>query len=171
MDLKRRETGMEIRKAAKDDRNRILELYTMARAFMRENGNPDQWGYSYPPEELVLQDITEGKSYVCVEEETVLAVFFYEQGIEPDYLEIYDGEWLNEEAYSVVHRIAAPTGRKGVASFCIRWCCENSPGNVRIDTHRDNIPMQNMLQKNGFVRCGIIYIKDGSERIAYQWKK
>lgn len=171
MDLKRRETGMEIRKAEKDDRNRILELYTMARAFMRENGNPDQWGYSYPPEELVLQGITEGKSYVCVEEETVLAVFFYEQGIEPDYLEIYDGEWLNEEAYSVVHRIAAPTGRKGVASFCIRWCCENSPGNVRIDTHRDNIPMQNMLQKNGFVRCGIIYIKDGSERIAYQWKK
>lgn len=162
---------MEIRKAEGDDRERILELYTMARAFMREHGNPDQWGDHYPPAEMVDRDILDGKSYVCVEGETILGVFFYEEGVEPDYLDIYEGEWLNDEPYSVIHRIAAPTGKKGVASFCIRWCCENSGGNVRIDTHRNNIPMQKMLEKNGFVRCGIIYIRDGSERIAYQWKK
>ena len=28
--------------------------------------------------------------------------------------------------------------------------------------------MQNVIEKNGFNRCGIIYVKDGSERIAYE---
>ncbi len=162
---------MEIRKAEGHDRERILKLYAMAREFMRQNGNPDQWGNHHPPAETVEKDILEGKSYVCVEEDTILAVFFYDEGPEPDYLAIYDGAWLNDEPYSVVHRIAAPTGKKGVASFCIRWCCERSGGNVRIDTHEDNIPMQRMLEKNGFVRCGTIYIRDGAKRIAYQWKK
>jgi RimJ/RimL family protein N-acetyltransferase len=40
--------------------------------------------------------------------------------------------------------------------------------NIRIDTHRDNAIMQHLLEKNGFVKCGIIYVEDGSPRIAYQ---
>lgn len=28
--------------------------------------------------------------------------------------------------------------------------------------------MQHKIEKNGFTRCGIIYITDGSPRIAYQ---
>ena len=162
---------MEIRKSTRDDFGRILELYAMARDFMRKHGNPDQWGDHYPPAEMVEKDILDGKSYVCVEGESILAVFYCEEEEEPDYREICDGAWLNDEPYSVIHRITAPTGRKGVASFCIRWCCENSGGNVRIDTYKSNIPMQNMLEKNGFIRCGTIHIQDGSERIAYQWKK
>lgn len=162
---------MEIRKATGNDTERILELYAMARTFMRENGNPDQWGDHYPPKELVVRDIAEEMSYVCEEDGEIVAVFFYEAGVEPDYRCIYDGAWLNEEPYSVIHRIAAPTGRKGVASHCIRWCCERSGGNVRIDTHACNIPMQRMLEKHGFVRCGKIRLADGTERIAYQWTR
>ena len=41
-------------------------------------------------------------------------------------------------------------------------------GNLRIDTHEKNIPMQGCLAKNGFARCGIIYLEDGDPRIAYQ---
>lgn len=160
---------MEIRNATENDMERILELYGQARAFMREHGNPDQWGDTYPPSEMVWKDIADRKSYVCVAEGEIVAVFFYAEEDEPDYKYIYDGAWLNDEPYSVIHRIAAPTGKKGAASFCIRWCCEKSGGNVRIDTHRDNIPMQRMLEKNGFLRCGTICLADGSERVAYQW--
>jgi len=28
--------------------------------------------------------------------------------------------------------------------------------------------MQHVIEKNGFKKCGIIYVKDGSERIAYE---
>ncbi len=40
--------------------------------------------------------------------------------------------------------------------------------NFRIDTHNDNKIMQHVIEKNGFIRCGIIYVKDGSPRIAYE---
>ena len=38
----------------------------------------------------------------------------------------------------------------------------------QIDTHKDNIPMQRVLLRNGFVYCGIIHLENGDERIAYQ---
>ena len=43
--------------------------------------------------------------------------------------------------------------------------------NIRVDTHRDNIVMQRLVEKLGFSRRGIIYIADGTERIAYHWTR
>ena len=40
---------------------------------------------------------------------------------------------------------------------------------IRIDTHADNKTMQHLIEADGFTRCGIIYIADGTPRIAYQW--
>ena len=40
--------------------------------------------------------------------------------------------------------------------------------NVKGDTHEDNYVMQKVFEKNGFRRCGIIYVEDGTPRIAYQ---
>ena len=31
--------------------------------------------------------------------------------------------------------------------------------------------MQKQIEKNGFKKCGTIYVRDGSPRIAYQWVK
>lgn len=160
---------MEIRKAKLADIDTMMELFAMARRFMSEHGNAGQWGDSYPPEELLLADIESGCSYLCEDEGRAVGTFFYKEGPEPDYARIYEGAWLNEEPYSVVHRVAAPTSQRGVASFCMSWCKEQSGGNVRIETHRNNLPMQNMLAKNGFRQCGIVYVRGGSERIAYQW--
>ncbi|HBN29292.1 MAG TPA: GNAT family N-acetyltransferase, partial [Clostridiaceae bacterium] len=39
---------------------------------------------------------------------------------------------------------------------------------IKIDTHRENKSMQRLLKKNGFEYCGIIYLKDKSERIAFE---
>ncbi len=39
---------------------------------------------------------------------------------------------------------------------------------LKLDTHNDNKPMQNLLKKLGFVPCGIITVEDGTERIAFQ---
>lgn len=73
----------------------------------------------------------------------------------------------NTYPYGVVHRIASSGKRKGSASFCLNWALEQC-GCLRIDTHHDNIVMQNLLKKNGFQYCGIIYLEDGSPRLAYQ---
>ena len=60
--------------------------------------------------------------------------------------------------------------KKGGSGACLDWCFERWP-NVRVDTHRDNKVMQHILTKYGFQRCGIIYVKNGTERIAYQMER
>lgn len=159
---------MQIRTATKADLAAIMELYEKARQFMQENGNPEQWGQHHPPIDMVIADIAAGKSYVCEADGRIAAVFYYAVEPEEDYQKIYEGAWLNDNPYGVVHRIAAPLRVRGAAAGCLEWCFQESGGNVRIDTHRDNIPMQRLLDKCGYSRCGIIYMKDGAERIAYQ---
>ena len=39
---------------------------------------------------------------------------------------------------------------------------------LRIDTHRDNRIMQHLIRKHGFTYCGIIWLQDGTERLAYE---
>ena len=87
--------------------------------------------------------------------------------IDPTYVTIYQGQWRNDAPYGVTHRICVAAHQRGVASFCLNWCFEQC-GNLKIDTHRDNTVMQNLLQKNGFVYCGIIHLANGAERLAYQ---
>ena len=158
---------MIIRPTTADELARVLQIYADARAFMRKNGNPDQWGESYPPEALIRADVAEGRSYVCVEGEEILGVFYYAEGDDPTYGYIEDGAWLDDAPYGVIHRIAVAARGRGVAAACFDFALSRC-GNVRIDTHTRNLPMQHTLEKNGFVRCGTIYVEDGSPRIAYQ---
>ena len=158
---------MRIRKATAEDFATVRAIYESARAYMREKGNPTQWGNGYPPDELIRQDIDAGHLHACVDETGILGVFCFFQGVDPTYLRIEDGAWLNDRPYGVMHRVAVAAHGRGVAAFCYDYCfgiCKN----LKIDTHRDNLPMQRSLQKNGFVRCGIIYLANGDERIAFQ---
>jgi hypothetical protein len=149
-----------------------MEIYAYARAFMAKTGNPNQWGpTNWPPADLIHEDIRNGNSYVCVnDDERVIGTFFFTQGkdIEPTYRAITDGAWLDDSAYGVVHRIASDGSEKGVGQFCLGWAYEQC-GHLRIDTHTDNNVMQNLLRKLGFIRCGIIYVlEDDYPRYAFE---
>ena len=160
---------MKIRKTTMADLEVLLHLYDNARSFMAAHNNPTQWGVSYPSRALLESDIRTGCSYVCEEQQKVIATFYYRFGADDTYQRIYNGQWLNESPYGVVHRIASDGTIRGTASFCLKWALSQC-GNLKIDTHRDNSVMQHLLAKNKFTRCGIIYLEDGSERIAYQKK-
>lgn len=158
-----------IRKATVKDIEAADKIYGCAREFMHKSGNPNQWTGGYPSLEVIKDDITKDRLYVCEEDGEILGVFCFFEGEDPTYSTIEDGSWLNDAPYGVIHRIAvADAGRgRGVASFCFDYAFDNC-GNVRIDTHRDNLPMQKSLIKNNFSRCGIIYLENGDERIAFQ---
>lgn len=162
---------MEIRKANFSDFENILNIYDIARQYMVKNGNPNQWAKNnWPPQDLVMKDIEDGKSYVCINDDNIVAVFYYDFGykIEPTYNIIENGEWIGNDNYGVVHRIATDGTVKGVGSFCINYAY-NQCKHLRIDTHEDNIPMQKLLEKNNFVKCGIIYVGENkSPRIAFE---
>ncbi len=139
---------------------------------MAEHGNPNQWGpTNWPPEQLIHRDIQVGKGYVCVnDQDCPIASFFFDYGpdIEPCYRNIESGSWRDAEPYGVVHRIAADGSQKGIGAFCINWAFEQC-GHLRIDTHGDNIVMQNLLAKLGFIHQGIIYVEeDNYPRFAYE---
>lgn len=161
-----KEHSVQIRKATPEDLPALEMIFARARDYMRCHGNATQWVNGYPQQELILEDIHLGASHVCVENEQILGVFSYFSGPDPTYAYIEDGSWPDDRPYGVIHRIAVDVHRKGVASFCYDYALAQCPV-LRIDTHKDNVPMQNSLKKNGFVRCGIIYLEDGDPRIAY----
>jgi len=158
---------MTIRKANYDDLAQIDEIYASAKKFMRENGNPHQWCGEYPNAFDAQEGIKNGTSYVCEDDGEVVATFAFGIDGEPTYDKIYDGEWKNSAPYAYIHRIAVRSQGKGIVGFCFNECFKMYP-NLKIDTHRDNLPMQRALLRAGFEYCGIIYLQNGDERLAYQ---
>lgn len=161
---------IRFRTATEADLPDILTIYENARAFMRGSGNPNQWRNHHPAVEILRDDIAKKRLYLCLENEKIAAVFCYFRGIDPTYLQIFDGTWINDHPYGVIHRIAVAQQGHGIAQYCFHWALEQCD-NLRIDTHRDNLPMQRCLEKFGFSRCGIIYLANGEDRIAYHISK
>ena len=159
---------MKIRKSTKEDVFAGGEIYREAKRYMKEVGNPTQWrDDGYPSERDIEKDIENGSSYVCEDGGEVVGVFHFHIGTEPDYEKIYEGSWKSCAPYGVIHRIAVKYRGRGIADFCFSECIKIA-GSIRIDTHRDNLPMQKSLVRAGFTQRGIIYIENGEERLAFE---
>jgi RimJ/RimL family protein N-acetyltransferase len=159
---------MNIKKAKIEDIDVVMNVIDAAKRFMRQTGNDKQWTDGYPSKEFILNHIRNKNFYKIISDnEQIVGVFYFKVENDKTYTKIYEGEWLNNEPYGVVHCIASNGKQKGIAAFCLQWCL-NQCKNVRIDTHRDNSVMLNILKNNGFQQCGIIFIANGTERIAFQ---
>ena len=158
---------MTVRKATAADIGEILEIYSSAKEFMRATGNPTQWQSGGPSEESLSADIAEGCSYVLCEGSEILASYFFKVGNDKAYGKIYAGAWKSDEPYAVIHRVAVKYRGRGLVGACFEEC-KRQFSHLRIDTHRDNIPMQRALIKAGFEYCGIIHLESGDERLAYE---
>lgn len=160
--------SMEIRVACMKDADRLMEIFEIAKRFMQSTGNVGQWINGYPQRELVEAGINSGHCYVCENEEgNIIGTFCFIPGPDPTYACIEGGDWLDDEPYYVIHRLASDGSCKGIGRSCIEWCTKRC-GNLRADTHADNKVVQHLLEKHGFLRCGIIYVANGTPRIAYQ---
>lgn len=156
---------MYIRRAEEKDLDIILEIYAHARKFMREMGNPNQWGDIHPLRELIEEDIRLGQSYICVEDGVPVGVFALIIGEDPTYSVIENGQWLSDAPYGTIHRLATNGRAKGVARVCFEYCREQI-SHLRVDTHKDNKIMQKVVADFGFRYCGIIYVRGKSPRLA-----
>lgn len=157
-----------IRNTNIDDLPRLQEIFAIARDFMARTGNPNQWAPDYPSNEQLTNDIESGDSYVCVKGSHIVGTFLLRGGIDPTYLNIRAGAWINEQPYATIHRIASSGETKGIFRLALHFALQQY-SNIRIDTHRDNAVMQKIIEQNGFRYCGIIYCWNGSERLAYQY--
>lgn len=163
---------MEIKETEQKDIKDVVLIISQAKHYFRENGIP-QWQGDYPNEMDILKDIENYGAYCIKNDHEVVGYSFVAQYKDPNYSYI-EGQWLNEEPYVVIHRTCIKDTMKGknlASEFVVlaKTICEkNQIHNIRVDTHEKNISMQKMLEKNGFIKTGIIYVEDGSPRFAYQ---
>lgn len=157
-----------IRLAQKDDIQTILDIYDVAKKFMREHGNHTQWNGSYPDKEMLLDDIDKNQLFVmCDDDGDLYGCFALIGGEDPTYGYI-EGKWKSDSPYGTIHRIASSGRKNGVFGECVSFAREKYD-HLRVDTHEDNIPMQGAILKQGFEYTGIIYLENGSPRKAYEW--
>ena len=171
-----------IREAKPADMPEIMQVMEAAKKIMRSSGNMHQRGDGYPSETVISSDMEKHGGFVIEDDDgehqssdgedqstkKIVGYFAFLPSPEPTYSKIYDGEWLDDVTpYHVVHRIASYPDVHGIFSDIMDFCFSRD-ANIRIDTHKDNLIMQHNIEKHGFTYCGIIYLANGDERLAYQ---
>ena len=167
---------MIFRKTTIEDISFILEIICQAQQYLKQK-NINQWQNGYPNRESIMEDIQKGYSYVIEENRRIIGTMAIVFDGEPTYEHIYKGNWKTDGiSYATLHRVAVHNDWKGqgIAKIMIEevveMCQMHKVESIRIDTHRENLSMQSMMKKNGFDYCGIIYLEDGAERLAFERK-
>ena len=162
---------MLFRQAKIEDLEAIWQIILYAKETMRQRGS-EQWQDAYPFRKTIEQDIAHHYAYVVEEAGEIVAYAAISGDGEPTYQKI-EGAWLSDAPYIVGHRIAvSDRGKgKGLASYIIQQAEEialtRGFHSLRADTNYDNLAMKHILEKEGFVYCGIIQVRDG-KREAFQ---
>lgn len=161
----------EIRQATMHDLPAVMALLDMGRVRMRAEGNKTQWPAGVPSEEKVRNDLDAKRSFLRLVDGKAVGTFCLLETPDPNYAEI-DGAWLNTEPYFTLHRVAGDPSVPGFARAMFHFTEERARRsgvrNLRIDTHKDNVGMQRVLAKAGFVHCGVIRLENGDPREAFQ---
>ncbi len=172
---------MILRRAEISDTDSIYRIIREAQTQMARLGI-DQWQNGYPDRAAIEADISRGVGLVlCTDESSenggeVMAYCATIYDGEPTYTQIHNGKWLTDSNshYVVVHRLAVADHFKhqGIATHFMqlieRLAVERKCRSFRIDTHSDNRYMHALCARLGFVRCGTIYVSDGTPRVAYE---
>ena len=159
-----------LRKATAQDLKKAMELFGIAKTYMHSHGNPNQWNQEYPTLEIIQEDLAKQRLYVLEDDKGVYAVFVLRFGSEPTYAIIEQGQWLNNEPYVTIHRLASDGKHHGVFKEICDYALTQI-NNIRVDTHHDNQIMRTAITNYGFQECGQVYVGDGTLRIAYQYVK
>lgn len=156
-----------------EDIERVMEIIKQAQQYFKEKGI-NQWQNGYPNAKVIENDIKNGHSFVLIKNNKIVGTIAISFEGEATYNKIFEGAWKSNDNYAVIHRIAVDHELKGIglSSEMIKqtelMCNKKSVGSIKVDTHEDNQAMQRSLIKNGFDYCGVIYLADGSKRVAFE---
>lgn len=169
-----------LRQARNEDIPEIKNIIHGAIEFLHEQGI-DQWQKGYPSDGDLETDVKNGIGYVLIFDDQIAGFAALHQGLDINYLNIHDGEWINgvEGRYTAIHRIAVSPNFRGqrlsqeMMSGLITISGILGYRDVRIDTHPENMAMQHVITSNGFEKRGVIYMQENGHeetpRYAYQF--
>ena len=164
---------MTFRKTTAEDIDRVMEIIAQGKAYLKASG-VDQWQDDYPDEEVIKQDVVDGYGYVLEREGSVVGTVALSFDGEPWYDNIYDGKWLTNGDFLVIHRLAVSDDVRGTDAASVimkqaeELCVFRDVKSIKIDTHEDNVIMQKFIKKNGFEYCGMVILGSEGERLCYE---
>ena len=159
------------RQAQSCETDRIMQIIRQAQARMHAAGSR-QWQDGYPSPETIRRDLLRGDGRIVRIDGAAAAYAAFVFDGEPAY-DAIDGQWLTDEPYVLVHRIAVADGERGrgvAAEFLHRvetLAQERGVKAFRIDTNFDNQTMLRLLERTGFTYCGKVVYRSG-ERLAFE---
>jgi ribosomal protein S18 acetylase RimI-like enzyme len=173
--------NLKIRNATKLDLSEILEIIDDARELFTKLKSK-QWLASdrYPNQETFLNDIKLNQLFVATLTNKVIGLVVISKLVEPTYLNIYEGQWLtNNQPYLVIHRLAIKKQyygagvSKSLLMHAEKIAKENKIKSIKLDTAKENQPMQRLVDKLGYKYCGIIKLNkyQGLEDIRLAFEK
>jgi len=140
-----------------------MEIVADAKRSLKKH-RVDQWQGDYPTAAAFEQDVANKELYVLCHGEDTAGFLMVTARPEPSYVDITDGKWSSDAPYCVMHRtaVAAEYRGSGMAEYLVR-CAEDISRKsgvkyLRVDTHRKNKPMQQLLRDNGFRYRGNIQV-------------
>ncbi len=151
------------RRAEEKDIDAIMLIVRQAKNYLKKN-RVDQWQGDYPDEAAFRDAIAQGECYVMLYGERVAAMFCVTDKPEPCYDEITDGKWRCDGKYCTLHRIAVSAEFRGTGlsdmliEQVVRIAEEKGADSVRVDTHRKNKAMQQLIKRMGFVYRGNVLV-------------
>ena len=140
------------RKAKFEDLDQIMEAVEDSREVLRLQGN-GQWQDGYPNKDDFIDDINNGRLFVTFDKDPneivgVCALTYREE----DYHHLYEGKWLTELPYIVMHRVAIKKKYKGrgygkrLFELFIEQAKVEGYRSLRIDTHEGNAVMRHLIE-------------------------
>lgn len=157
-----------IRRATEADLPRLAEIYDAARAYMRAEGNDQQWVNGYPSPAQLRADMAGGWLYAMTSDDgRIYGAFALVDADEPSY-RVIEGAWASDAPYAAIHRIASDGSARGVMRQAVAFA-RRTYDHLRVDTHALNRTMQRAILREGFAYRGVIHLEDGAPRLAYDW--
>ena len=162
------------RKAKITDLEQIMEAVEDSRGVLRLQGN-GQWQDGYPNKDDFINDINNGRLFVTFDKDPneivgVCALTYREE----DYHHLYEGKWLTELPYMVMHRVAIKKKYKGrgygkkLFELFIEQAKVEGFRSLRIDTHEGNDVMRHLIESFGFIYCGKAILTPDKDRMVFE---
>lgn len=164
---------MEFRLAKEIDREKIEKIYEDGSLKLKSLGI-NQWQGNEKPNLNNFSNLNENDIIYVLEDKEIIVSTLIIYDKDEDYENNLVGTWNSPKPYVVLHRIATLSGarKKGygrkIIEFAENYARENNFKSVRVDTHRENKSMQNLLNSMEYNYVGIVYLDGKRERFAYE---
>ena len=168
---------MEVREIRIEEIEKVMEIINDAIAFLKPQSK--QWQQGYPNVDSMTKDILNHNLFGVYSNNQLTCLAALIIGKDKTYVNMVEGKW-NIDANDkdlVIHRIAVSNKYRGkgfakeLMIFAENYAKENKCVSIKVDTHRANLPMQNLLLSSGYSYQGIIDLNRNEEdqlRLAYE---